>query len=306
MSTSISDPFQAAADPSLPTVALALDPVRMRRYFRRRLPLAPSVSGRLRLRAIRVTRHKPGKRCLIEYDVVVTRADGTRDRQTLIGKVRAHRYGLADYRLLQALWDAGFDEDSLDGISVPRPLGFVTPCNMGLQGKVAGEAATKRLTAPEGVALARRIAEAAWKLHRAGVPTERRHGMADEMSILQRCLRTVAESEPRWAVRLERLFESCTRLAAATPDPVPCGIHRDFYADQVMVDGSRLYLLDFDLYCRGDPGLDIGNFRGISPSRGCAASAMRRRWRTARRPSRSVSWNYREKPFVRWFALTRR
>src|SRR5207249_11416229 len=32
--------------------------------------------------------------------------------------------------------------------------------------------------------------------------------------------------------------------------------------DQVIVDGRRLYLLDFDLYCEGDPGLDVGNFLG--------------------------------------------
>ena len=38
------------------------------------------------------------------------------------------------------------------------------------------------------------------------------------------------------------------------------GIHRDFYADQVLVDGARLYLLDFDLFCLGDPALDAGNF----------------------------------------------
>jgi aminoglycoside phosphotransferase (APT) family kinase protein len=30
----------------------------------------------------------------------------------------------------------------------------------------------------------------------------------------------------------------------------------------VIVEGSRLYLLDFDLYCEGDPALDIGNFVG--------------------------------------------
>src|SRR5262249_50836435 len=54
----------------------------------------------------------------------------------------------------------------------------------------------------------------------------------------------------------------CDRLGAATPLPAPCGIHRDFYPDQVIVDGSRLYLIDFDLYCESDPGLDIGNFLG--------------------------------------------
>jgi thiamine kinase-like enzyme len=28
----------------------------------------------------------------------------------------------------------------------------------------------------------------------------------------------------------------------------------------VIVDGSRFCLIDFDLYCEGDPGLDVGNF----------------------------------------------
>jgi thiamine kinase-like enzyme len=41
-----------------------------------------------------------------------------------------------------------------------------------------------------------------------------------------------------------------------------CGIHRDFYSAQVLVDEGRLFLIDFDLYCRGDPALDIGNFIG--------------------------------------------
>jgi hypothetical protein len=30
----------------------------------------------------------------------------------------------------------------------------------------------------------------------------------------------------------------------------------------VIVDGERLYLIDFDLYCLGSPALDIGNFLG--------------------------------------------
>jgi aminoglycoside phosphotransferase (APT) family kinase protein len=30
----------------------------------------------------------------------------------------------------------------------------------------------------------------------------------------------------------------------------------------VIVDGARLYLIDFDLYCRGDRALDAGNFLG--------------------------------------------
>ena len=46
------------------------------------------------------------------------------------------------------------------------------------------------------------------------------------------------------------------------PKPTPQGIHRDFYPDQVLIDGDHLYVIDFDLYCMGDPALDIGNFMG--------------------------------------------
>jgi hypothetical protein len=41
-------------------------------------------------------------------------------------------------------------------------------------------------------------------------------------------------------------------FGAAMPEPNLRGIHRDFYADHVIVDGSELYLLDFDLYGYGE------------------------------------------------------
>jgi aminoglycoside phosphotransferase (APT) family kinase protein len=52
------------------------------------------------------------------------------------------------------------------------------------------------------------------------------------------------------------------RFAEKVSAPQICGIHRDFYPDQVLIDGSRIYLLDLDLYTNGDPGLDVGNFNG--------------------------------------------
>ncbi len=43
-------------------------------------------------------------------------------------------------------------------------------------------------------------------------------------------------------------------------EPHACGIHRDFYADQVIAADARLTLVDLDLYAAGDPALDVGNF----------------------------------------------
>jgi hypothetical protein len=258
----VEDPFGAARDPALPTLAPALDPTEVEHQFERRLPRLAGEHGLVRPRAIRVTRHKPGRRCVLEYDVAIERPERAPELATLIGKVRAHRSGKPAYRLLDALWQAGFRSDSPDGISVAEPIGHVPRFQMWLQRKVPGPTATELLAGPAGVALARRVAEAAHKIHRAGVPPKRSHSMGDELRILHACLPAVQAVEPRWAERIGRLLEACDRLGAATPELPARGIHRDFYADQVIVDGDRLYLIDFDLYCLGNPALDIGNFLG--------------------------------------------
>jgi len=86
--------------------------------------------------------------------------------------------------------------------------------------------------------------------------------MADELRILDECFARMAVAEPLYAGRLRSVLVACERLAAATPRTAPVGIHRDFYPDQVIVEGSRLYVIDFDLYCEGEAALDVGNFIG--------------------------------------------
>jgi aminoglycoside phosphotransferase (APT) family kinase protein len=258
------DPSRVAADPELRTIPPAIDPVAAQQQLARQLPRLAGEDGVVHVRAIRVTRHKPGRRCVIEYDVEVERPGDVPEALTLIGKIRRRRSGRSGYRLLSSLWDAGFAADAADGIVVPEPIGVVPELRMWLQRKVSGRVATELLPDAGGEALALRIAEAAHKLHRANVRTERerRHTMADELRILHECLPHVARGEPRWNGRIERLLNACDRLAAATPTSPPAWIHRDFYGDQVLVDGERLYLIDFDEYCEGDPALDVGNFLG--------------------------------------------
>lgn len=259
---SVTDPYGIAADPAMPFLARAIDPDEVRRHLIRRL-IHDTDDGweHAHLRAIRVVRHKPARRCLIEYDLAIEHHAAPAEFVTLVGKARAKGTDHRSFHLLNLLWRDGFGTDSTDGISVPEPVALVPEFQMWLQRKVPGTPATQLLAEPEGPALARHIAEAAHKLHRAGVPA-RRHTIEDELRILHERLGMLARAQPRWARRIERMLDACDRLAAGLPEPDPRGIHRDFYPDQVLVDGSRLYLVDFDLFCEGDPALDIGNFSG--------------------------------------------
>ncbi|QIN85079.1 phosphotransferase [Rubrobacter tropicus] len=246
----------------MPSLARALDPDEAQKQFDERLGHLAGDGGRLELRGIRVARYKPGRRCVVEYALGVERADGTTDEVVLLGKVRVRRFGKSGYRQLRAFREAGFGGDATDGIRVPEPVGTISKFRMWLQRKVPGRTATELLPEAGGEELARRIAEAAHKVHQSGVPTGRRHTMEDELRILHERLPEVAREEPRLEGRIRRLLEACDNLGAGVREPEPCGIHRDFYADQVIVDEAQLYLIDFDLYCEGDPALDVGNFLG--------------------------------------------
>ena len=249
-----------ASDARMPLLSRALDPADVEPVLRRLAGWEGAA-----VRAIRAVRYKPGRRCLIEYDV----AQPSSELVTLVGKARARGADHATFDLLRELRRRGFDENAVDGICVPEPIAVVPELGLWLQCKVLGVSAMEGLAGANGLAVARRLAEAAHKLHVAGVPARREHTVADELRILHERLDALAAQRPdlangRGGHRLGRLLAACDRLAAAipAPPPEPCGIHRDFYPDQVLVAGERLYLLDFDLYSHGDPALDIGNCIG--------------------------------------------
>lgn len=258
----IADPHGAGRDPRMPFLPAALTPAEIRREFSRCLPRLFATDNPTRLTAASVVRYKPGRRCLIEYDLETSSPGAGIETLTLIGKARARGLDEAAFRRQHLLWDSGFAADAADGVSVPAPIGLIPSFQMWLQRKVPGVVATGLLAEPGGGALAERIAQAVYKLHAANIPARRRHTIADELHILRERLSLVSQAQPRWRPRLDRLLTACERLAARMPQARPRGIHRDFYPDQLLVDVGRLWLLDLDLYCEGDPALDIGNFLG--------------------------------------------
>ncbi len=255
---------EAVADPSLPSLKAALDRDEMKRHLKHRLPRLAGEDGLVRVRDIRVVRHKRGRRCLLEYDLRIERPGAERQRVLLLGKVRAGRFGNADFALAEELWRRGFADSSADGISIPEPIGTVPPVRMWLQRKAPGRPAADLLGRADGIALARRVAEAAHKIHESGVRPRREHRPADELRILQECLGRLAAARPPLAGRIEHLLAACETITRRLPSAPRRPIHRDFYADQVIVDGDRLHVVDFDLFCAGDPALDVGNFLGHS------------------------------------------
>jgi len=255
------DPAGPPTDAGIRFLPAALDrPVVEDRF--RRVPELQSRFPGLRLRSLRVLRLKPGRRCLIEYELAGP--DRTAEPVLVLGKVRSRGADRRTHALARRLIECGFGPDSADGVSIPEPLGVVPELGLWLQARVSGRPATELLRGGDGAHVAARLAEALHKLHRAPASLRRRHTTGEEIAILRERLQEIACARPEWAARLGRVAGACARAASALEAPAPALalIHRDFYPDQVLLDGERLHLVDLDLCSRGDPALDLGNFVG--------------------------------------------
>jgi aminoglycoside phosphotransferase (APT) family kinase protein len=68
----------------------------------------------------------------------------------------------------------------------------------------------------------------------------------------------LAERLPEHRTRIRSVVAALEARLAVGVRPRP--IHRDFHLRQLFLDEHRVWLIDWDLFARGDPALDVGNF----------------------------------------------
>ena len=178
----------------------------------------------------------------------------------LYGKLRIRSMDWRTFRLTTELWKSSFGPDSGHGVYVPEPVGVVPKLNMWLQRRIAARPLTMTLDSPNGLQYCADTGYALGKLHSQGPKTARRYDLSDELASLSQGLLGTCEEMPRYAKRIRKVLDACYELAETMPDSVPVGIHRDFYPDQVLCKLPSTWLIDFDLYARGDRAVDLGNF----------------------------------------------
>lgn len=247
-------------DTKMPFLPEITDVDQIQDYLRQVLGNRIPDIGNYTLQSADLIRHKPGRRALVEYTFYRQSDDTDGASLTFIGKARANGPDMRTWNLNRALFEQGFCSDFGDNIEIPEPVGVGTEYRMWLQRKVAGVNPFNGLVQAPDNKLAKRIAGAIFKLHSGAVPIARDHTIQDELAILERALDNVAMARPEWRERLGAIKDRSRKLAATIPEAVNRCLHRDFYHDQLLIDGDKTFLLDLDLCSMGDPALDIGNF----------------------------------------------
>jgi len=271
------------------TLPLLDDKLRQRLYRATRPDLAGPLlarqlpgfrkKGPLDLERVEITavlKVKPGRRCVLAYTLHARhRASGQPVLRQVVGKVFRDQRGQRLLALQAQLYRHGFGPDAPDGIDVPQPLAYIPEMRMLVQARVPGEtldALTGRGGAGPAVA---RAAQALARLHSSRAFAPGRNGaapavdapslapytLADELRGLEDYAARLAELRPDAWPAVQALHAALLAWADRLPaPPATTPLHRDFYYSQLLFDGPRLHLIDFDLLAQGDPALDVANF----------------------------------------------
>jgi hypothetical protein len=245
------------ADPELPTLQAALDTWLM---------VAP-LAGAAGLRhtpgmscTAQVVAHKPGQRCTIAYTIAGPAEEGER-RVELMGKlysrpVLATRIGrwMNDVREQTSCGDEPF--------GVPAPLMVIPDLGLLVRERAPGSDLRHGLGHPAGARAVGLSARWLARLHGAPAPSDLKpKSLGHELSKVDAWAGEVAPRlSTAGAHRLERAGRRLRALAESLPERPLVPIHRDFYYANLLWDGARVWVLDFDELSLGDPALDVGHF----------------------------------------------
>ncbi|MCV2491802.1 phosphotransferase [Geodermatophilus sp. YIM 151500] len=273
------------ADPGLPTLPRAVDPVVMREVLGQVVPGTggPRAVGWF---AVDVVHHPRRDRCVLRYRLAPGTGGPGRPRHPVVfGKVYADPAAPAAAAAALRLLRTGL-RPLPDGtrVAVPRPLAVVPGLRLGLVEEIPGRPVLPELLTtacragehpggtdphelPDAVATAARLAAAVHACSPDGAPLPvrtldgERAATESELALL----------EPVWpgpAARLRRGLDRALRAAgdpcgpAATRGPSGSGLaHGDLTPGQVLVDGTGgAGLVDVDTLCLAEPALDLGRF----------------------------------------------
>jgi thiamine kinase-like enzyme len=210
-------------------------------------PEDPELPDLARLGPIEVLRYMPLRRCAF-------RSWGEEDGAAAIGKVKRPHRTAAAWRLLLAVHAAL--GDGAAGFDVAEPRGIGTPHAMFLQSALRGDDLSDLIDLDRGAELLRRAGALHRAMHAAevsGIPAEDPAQMLRE---LRADARWVAFALPESEDTVRATVDALARHALGTP-PAPAFCHGDLVPSQLLLDGDRFAITDFDGARIGDPHRDL-------------------------------------------------
>ena len=226
------------------------------RHAMRPILQSACAESEMSIEAATLIRHRPGRRCVIKYDVVC--GDEPRRR---CGTVYGKAFTGGRHSRVAAVHAAIAESGACGGAArLAELIDHVPELGLVLFRGIPGRPAEVTLRSGD-MAFARRLADAIHELHSSGLCLPRRHSLDAELSVLDARIADLLSTDPPLGTEAETILERVRgEFDGLGTIWRSCPVHRDFYHDQVVDAEGVPGLLDFDDAKRSDPAIDVANF----------------------------------------------
>lgn len=248
-------------DPQLPELPMLFNPELFESTYNEKLENVGIQCNAASL-STQLLSYRLGRRCIVrmKWESAPQRDSPASGREIII-KMSRPRQALALWTKLRQLECDGFNAGSHDQIVLPKHLFLHRSTGAIFQRSETGESLHSLIghsLFPEGCAAAARALRKLHHTHLSGLIT---YTTDDELDHLAWLSSVTVAAFPSLRARVEAVMRDLVRTRP-TKAPALVTVHRDFYDKQVLFDGRRTVLLDYDTLAAGDPALDYGNFVG--------------------------------------------
>jgi thiamine kinase-like enzyme len=262
-------------DGVIPTLLEATDPQVMIDIFQKTLPDAQSGNFIVKNFGLDMAHYGRQRRCVLRYQIEgLQPGTDISQHQTLYGKVDADGTGALSVPIIAALRKEMSNGHTAGRFNVPRSLGYRPDIQLLmmealpgrplvaslLKERIGAEEAQPSmiLTLEESIEACGLIAAA---LHSTGIKLGRRRSFDDEVQWLEREFTNIHEVLPELGEKLLSYLDEVIAYAGSMKSLPLCFSHGDFTYTQLIFDGEKTGLVDFDTVCQAEPALDLGQFQ---------------------------------------------
>jgi aminoglycoside phosphotransferase (APT) family kinase protein len=187
--------------------------------------------------------------------------EGSDPYQTLIGKFYKDRMGHHTFQTMGELCDVLSQHTLHAPFAAPRALFYDPHLRFLAQERVDGVPFKELVDRADFDRYLRRAGSALAGLHSLKLATGRTTSVLHHLSDLMHPHPfELAEQLPEFRGLVEEIMQALFKLEDGWKHEVECSpIHRDFHLRQLFYGDDRVWIIDWDLFAKGDPALDIGN-----------------------------------------------
>ncbi len=196
-------------------------------------------------------------------------ADGSADARSFVAKCYADDSGAPAFDVMRKLAAALPALPQPSTLALPAALCYDAPRRCLVQQRVPGRSLRELMDDPAAATWFARAGKALSELHRLPLPAVPPRYLRNHLGDLMRPHPVdLAKALPRHGNRILALVAEMEGLEWYwIEEIVAAPVHRDFHMRQAYCHEDRVWVIDWDLFGRGDPMLDLGNFLMVLETR---------------------------------------